>query len=195
MGLRVKGHGEEIELCFDENTSLEEAIREVQAYANEANDFFKKADINISYSGLNINYNGEIRFSKALRKFFGNKVSLVKKHCLSYEQIAYSLKKDETVCLVINKSLRSGEKVSSRGDVVVYGDVNPGAVISAEGNINVIGKLRGEAQVNKTGKVFALQMQPTQIRIGKIISYNKNNENVGTAVALMQNGEIILQCL
>ena len=195
MGLLVKGHDNGIELCFDENTDLDSAISQTQDYAKEKNEFFGDADIKIFYSGLNLTYNEELRFSKAIRKTFGSTIVFVKKHRLSNEQMEYSLDDGETLCLVINKSLRSGEKVSSRGDVLIYGDVNPGAIVSAKGNITVIGALRGEAHITKCGRVYALQMQPTQVRIGKIISYNKRTENVGTAMALAQNGEIILQCL
>lgn len=195
MGLLVKGHDKGIELCFDESTDLNSAIAQMQDYAKEKNEFFGETDINISYSGLSLSYNEELRFAKAIRKIFGSTIVFIKKHRLSNEQIEYSLDDGETLCLVINKSLRSGEKVSSRGDVLIYGDVNPGAIVSARGNITVIGALRGEAHITKCGRVYATQMQPTQVRIGKIISYNKRTENVGTAVALAQNGEIILQCL
>jgi len=195
MGLLVKGHDNEIELCFDENTDLDSAVSQIQDYAKEKKEFFGGADIKISYSGLSLSYNEELRFSKAIRKTFGSTILFIKKHRLSNEQMEYSLDDGETLCLVINKSLRSGEKVSSRGDVLIYGDVNPGATVSAKGNITVIGALRGEAHITTCGRVYATQMQPSQVRIGKIISYNKRTENVGTAVAIAQNGEIILQCL
>ena len=45
------------------------------------------------------------------------------------------------------------------------------------------------------GKVYATYMSPSQIKIGKVCSYNKTDENVGAAVALAENGEIILDCL
>lgn len=195
MGLLVKGHDNEIELCFDENTDLDSAVSQIQDYAKEKKEFFGGTDIKISYSGLSLSYNEELRFSKAIRKTFGSTILFIKKHRLSNEQMEYSLDDGETLCLVINKSLRSGEKVSSRGDVLIYGDVNPGATVSAKGNITVIGALRGEAHITTCGRVYATQMQPSQVRIGKIISYNKRTENVGTAVAIAQNGEIILQCL
>ena len=54
---------------------------------------------------------------------------LDKKHRLSKRQIEYSLLPEEKICTVVNKSLRSGDVVESRGDVLVYGDVNPGATV------------------------------------------------------------------
>lgn len=195
MSLCVKGRENEIELCFEKDTELDEAMRMAEDYAKRESTFFSGAQIAVSYSGLSLTYNEELKFAKFIKGLFGEKASFVKKHRLSNEQIEYSLEKGERVCLVINKSLRSGEKVCARGDVLVYGDVNPGATVKASGNITIIGALRGEAHITGGGRVYAVQMQPSQIRIGKIISYNKKTENVGTAVALAQNGEIILQCL
>lgn len=78
---------------------------------------------------------------------------------------------------------------------MIYGDVNPGATVEAAGNITVIGALRGTAQINGRGYVFAMRMEPTQIRIGNVYSYSKKGESVGAAVAAAEKGEIILQCL
>lgn len=47
--------------------------------------------------------------------------------------------------VMIRRTLRSGRTVHSRGHVVVYGDVNPGAQIIATGDIIIWGKLRGTA--------------------------------------------------
>lgn len=189
--LCVKGRGSEIELCFKDCSNLSLALEEIERKGS----FFKDAATKISYSGIKLSYNEEMRFSKELKKLFGDGAELVKKHRLSKEQINYSLDSGETICLVVNKSLRSGEVAESRGDLVVYGDVNPGALVKARGNITVMGALRGMAHITGSGRVYATYMQPSQIRIGKVSSYNKRTENVGCSFALEENGEIILQGL
>lgn len=45
--------------------------------------------------------------------------------------------------LLYDKSLRSGQNIHFDGNVVVLGDVNPGAEIVAGGHILVMGALRG----------------------------------------------------
>lgn len=189
--LSIKGRGSKIELCFSENISAKEAI----AALEQKSSFLKNADTGISYSGIDLSYNEEMYLEKELKKLFGEGISLEKKHRLSKSQIEYSLDSGERILRVVNKSLRSGEVAESRGDLVIYGDVNPGALVKACGNITVIGVLRGAAHITGSGKVYATYMQPSQIKIGKVCSYNKNTENVGCAVALAENGEIILQCL
>lgn len=189
--LSVKCRGKKIELCFEECDNLSEALLLLQ----KKKSFFKGSETVITYSGIRFGYNEEMAFEKEIKSLFGKGALLEKKHRLSKRQIEYSLLPDEKICMVVNKSLRSGEVIESRGDVLVYGDVNPGATISARGNITVIGAFRGNAHITGDGKVYATYMNPGQIKIGKVCSYNKKTDNVDSAVATAENGEIILQRL
>ena len=67
-------------------------------------------------------------------------------------------------------TLRSGQSLESDGNIVILGDVNPGARISAAGNIVVLGALRGEAYAGCMGAceavVIALEMTPITLTIG-----------------------------
>lgn len=71
-------------------------------------------------------------------------------------------------------TLRSGKSIEFAGDIVVIGDVNPGAVIVAEGNIFVMGRVMGFVHAGSAGDekafVVANALKPTQIRIAKYIS-------------------------
>lgn len=188
--LNIKGIGRNIKLQFTLDTTLSDAISDIE----REEKFLKNADCNISYSGIELDYDGEMLLEKTLKEI-SPKIVLEKKHRLSKEQIEYSFSEDERILRVIERNLRSGEVIESRGDLIVYGDVNPGALLKARGNITVIGALRGAAHITGEGKVYATYMNPSQIKIGKVCSYNKKDENVGTAIALAENGEIILECL
>lgn len=75
--------------------------------------------------------------------------------------------------LIINHSLRSGQKINYAGNVVIMGDVNPGAEIVTTGSIVVMGVLRGIAHAGASGDttatITAYAIRPTQLRIGNII--------------------------
>lgn len=76
--------------------------------------------------------------------------------------------------LLVRRTLRSGQTVRYSGSVVVLGDVNAGAEIEAAGDIVVFGKLRGVAHAGfpdkETRVVAALRLEPTQLRIGRVIA-------------------------
>ncbi|NBW41710.1 hypothetical protein EBR25_12015 [bacterium] len=73
-------------------------------------------------------------------------------------------------------TLRSGQRVESEHSIIVAGDVNSGAELVAGGDIFVLGKLRGVAHAgayDETGAgrvIFALELEPTQLRIGGVIT-------------------------
>jgi septum site-determining protein MinC len=80
---------------------------------------------------------------------------------------------DEGITKFVYGTLRSGQEVSFNGNIVVIGDVNPGALLRAKGNIVVLGSLRGLAQAgiggNSHAVVAAYSLLPTQLRIAEII--------------------------
>ncbi|MCG9967735.1 septum site-determining protein MinC [Pelotomaculum terephthalicicum JT] len=71
--------------------------------------------------------------------------------------------------LLVRRSLRSGQKISSPEHVVVFGDVHPGAEIVSGGNVLVMGCCRGVIHAGAGGdrkaKVIARQLTPTIISI------------------------------
>jgi septum site-determining protein MinC len=77
------------------------------------------------------------------------------------------------VTLVIDKPLRSGQKVYARGgDLVVLAMVNQGAEVVADGNIHVYAPLRGKAMAGARGntqaRIFSLCLEPELISIAGV---------------------------
>ncbi len=93
-------------------------------------------------------------------------------HQVETSSIDSSLDGEEAVYL--ERTLRSGHKVSHSGHIVVLGDVNPGAELIAGGNIIVWGRLLGVVHAGAGGDeeavVCALDLSPTQLRIADKIS-------------------------
>ena len=98
-------------------------------------------------------------------------------------------------------TVRSGEYIESSGDLLILGDVNPGAKVSAEGNIIIWGRLLGIAHAGSKGNtnatISALQLRPLQIRIAKIIARGpKEKPQIGLAEqARIASEEIIISPL
>lgn len=76
--------------------------------------------------------------------------------------------------LVHRGTLRSGDHLQAEGSVLLLGDVNPGARISAAGNVLVWGRLRGIAHAGVAGdrdaRIVALQLRPLQLRIADVVA-------------------------
>jgi len=71
-------------------------------------------------------------------------------------------------------TLRSGDHLEAEGTLLVLGDVNPGARISAGAHVLVWGKLRGIAHAghrgDQTARIVALQLRPLQLRIANAVA-------------------------
>ncbi len=71
-------------------------------------------------------------------------------------------------------TLRSGEHLEVEGDVLLLGDVNPGASISSTGDVLIFGRLLGTAHAGNSGninaKIVALELKPLQLRIAEKIA-------------------------
>ncbi|MDT7523939.1 septum site-determining protein MinC [Rhodoferax sp. TBRC 17198] len=81
--------------------------------------------------------------------------------------------------MVVDKPLRSGQKVYARGcDLVVLAIVNQGAEVVADGNIHVYAPLRGKAMAGARGntkaRIFALQLEPELVSIAGVYRTSEN---------------------
>jgi septum site-determining protein MinC len=81
--------------------------------------------------------------------------------------------------LVIDKPLRSGQKIYAKGaDLVVLAMVNMGAEVVADGNIHVYAPLRGKAMAGASGntqaRIFSLCLEPELISIAGVYRTSEN---------------------
>lgn len=76
---------------------------------------------------------------------------------------------------VVRETIRNGQTEDfPEGNLIIYGDVNPGGEVSAGGDIIVLGALRGSAHAGMNGRltavIIALNFVPLQVQIGNYIS-------------------------
>ena len=97
--------------------------------------------------------------------------------------------------------VRSGDQISSNGNLFILGDVNPGAQISAKKNIYVWGKLCGVAFAGKNGSndstISSLYLNALQLRINKTVAIGPKEKpkNNYPEIALLERGKIVIKPL
>ena len=93
----------------------------------------------------------------------------------------YDRETEKLPTLYIHRTLRSGQSLTSDGNIVIIGDVNPGAEVIAKGDITVWGILGGIAHAGSDGnihsKIRALKLNAIQIRIGNIFARRPDTVN------------------
>lgn len=98
------------------------------------------------------------------------------------EVTALKIEAENLPTVYLRKTIRSGQSISSDGNILVIGDVNPGAEIIAKGDITVWGVLGGIAHAGSDGnnyaKIRALKLNPVQIRIGEVFARRPDTVNL-----------------
>ena len=107
-----------------------------------------------------------------------------------------SKKKDD---ILLEGTVRSGDRISSNGNLCIIGDVNPGAIVSAKKNIYVWGKLLGIAYAgqngNKNSSIASLYLNPLQLRIADVVAIGPKDKpkNYYPEIAVIDKQTIIIK--
>ncbi len=98
----------------------------------------------------------------------------------------------------VRKTLRSGDKITSTGDLVIMGDVNPGAEVEAGGNVYVFGSLRGivKACIGKTeGEVRSMFFQAPRLEVcGRELIFDRGENYINFRVKV-KSGKVVTEFL
>lgn len=94
-------------------------------------------------------------------------------------------------------NLRNGDVLESEASIVIIGDVEKGARVTARGNIIVLGTLRGSVNAGAAGNlnavIVAFEMAPNQVKISDL-SFQKAEKGKllgrGPMMILVENGRI-----
>jgi septum site-determining protein MinC len=99
-------------------------------------------------------------------------------------------------------TLRAGQIKPHRGNILILGDVNPGAEVIATGDIVILGKLKGIAHAGAEGNtsavIIALELQPLQLRIAGCIGRSPDEKPVKVnipEIAKIEDGKIVIHKL
>jgi septum site-determining protein MinC len=101
--------------------------------------------------------------------------------------------------LFLRRTVRSGQAIHHPSNVVVLGDVNPGAEIVAGGDVIVWGVLRGMVHAgypdNENALVCSLQLAPVQLRIAHLLSRPPEGFEAQSRpeIATIREGQIVVE--
>ncbi len=114
------------------------------------------------------------------------------------EQTTRDLRESDDT-LFLRRTVRSGQAIHHHSNIVVLGDVNPGAEIVAGKDIIVWGVLRGMVHAgypdNEGAMVCSLLLAPVQLRIAHLLSRPPEGLDVQPRpeVATIRSGQIVVE--
>ncbi len=219
-----KGVGQEVQVILDPHAPFPEIDRELQEHLERSGKFFAGAAVTLIVGARQLREEhlqtlrqifaahdltiAEIRADRAESAHASTPLPpLPSRHApasptppmRSRERATREGEISRDNALLIKGTLRSGQRIYTEHNLVVFGDVNPGAELIAGGDIIVIGILRGLAHAgvsdNVEAIIVALSLQPTQLRIGHFISRSpefQEKHHSGPEIAKVDGQQIVV---
>lgn len=182
-GINLKGSGTNLRLTVAESLTGEDFGKEASRLVEEASSILKGATAVIDLEGRSLDRSFLSKILEDLVWPSGMQVASWISIDVGTQQLLRSVGvhlgelrvpvQEPRLCLplVVERSLRSGQRIEHGGDVVVIGHVNDGAEIFAAGNVSVWGRLQGLVHAGYGGnddvKVIVKQFEARQIRVGR----------------------------
>lgn len=200
----VKGSKEGLTILIEEKYDFSVIKERLDEKFSSAKEFFSGARVIVDLSKRKPNQYEEHEIKHLINKKYGMKLVKVinglGEQMIEQETESKAPKSSSDRTLIIKRTLRSGQGAKFDGNLVIIGDVNPGAEVVASEDIIVMGNLRGVAHAGALGNekaiVAAFRLLPTQLRIADKISRSPDGEVVLPdipEVARIKNGKIYIE--
>lgn len=184
-----KGTIDGIVVILDEKAPFDEVIICFKEKLNTSKNFFKGSKVCVRFKGRILSPDEQGELIDLLKKQDIMNISFV--HPFENEPIPY----DDRMLWVKNELdtmhgslthfyygiVRSGMEIEYPGNIIVFGDINPGGFIKAGGNIVVFGNVKGKVHAGldanfKNPFIISRGMMPIQIGIQNVIAPCPKNE-------------------
>jgi len=97
---------------------------------------------------------------------------------------------------IVRMTLRSGQVIEHPTDIVVVGDVNPGARVISGGDVFVLGRLRGLVMAGQPDReeavIYAIRFEPSQVRIANVWAIPPGEAADRAEMARVEHGQIVV---
>ncbi len=193
-----------IVIVLADNIPFETLKNELKEKLKDAKNFFDNSKTNISFKGANLKENEELELIDIISNTTNLNISFVGKEFLKQKEVKVPIieqaKEVTSDTLVHRGSLRSGQYINHKGNVVLIGSLNPGAKITASGHIIVLGSLKGVVHAGCDGDtssfIASLNLMSSQLRIFNFITcIPKNSTQLYPSLAYIQDNQIYIEPL
>lgn len=206
----IKSFPDGISVILNPEQDFEEIKRAVERKFSESAKFFGTAKVVLSFEGRKLSASEEMELIEIINSATQIEIACVMEKDPEKNEIylnamnKFAESSDNNDGQFYRGNLRSGQTLETDYSIVILGDVNPGAKVVSTGNIVVLGTLYGTAYagINNNGNNFvaALDMKPTQIKIGDIIAKQGEKGFRGLLrskpvmkIAYIENSQIVMK--
>lgn len=202
--IALKGIKDGLQLIFDETVEFNEALQQLKAKLVSATDFFTPdSRVKVVSPALSLTTEQQKELTTLLAEFglTWHEESIAKPEAENFPETGVQEAEGHQIqALVVNKTLRSGQKVVHKDSVLVVGDLNYGAEVVAGGDIIVMGTCRGVAHAGAGGDrratITANRLLASQLRIAGVIARapdNVSKPEYAETARIAADGNIVIE--
>ncbi|MBV9691130.1 MAG: septum site-determining protein MinC [Ktedonobacteraceae bacterium] len=217
--IAIKGTRNGLLLTLEPNTSFSELLQALAERLAEAPAFFRGASLSVDTSRRSLRVRERIQLEGLLAHYqmsiaASEQVSTHREvrtvtlspadisstdDTASISEPARHDSRESADTLFLRRTVRSGQAIQHHSNIVIMGDVNPGAEIIASGDVIVWGVLRGMVHAgypdNEQALVCSLQLAPVQLRIAHLLSRPPEGFEAQPRpeIAMIRQGRIVVE--
>ena len=199
----IKGNKHGIVVVMDENIPFAELKESLAEKFRSATKFFDKANMAVTFEGRRLTPEEEKEVLDIIaRNSELNIICVIDNDKMrdEYYKKAVDEKLEELSTHTgqfYKGNLRNGDLLESEASIVIIGDVEKGAKVTARGNVIVLGTLKGSVSAGAAGNlnavIVAFEMAPSQVKISDL-NFQKAEKGKllgrGPMMILVENGRI-----
>ena len=194
---------------------FDEILAEIEAKFKNSRQFFGKAKLALSLTGMALSSDEEIQIIDCIHLHSDLRIiALIGKgdkfddlFTQTIKEYEYRNPANHTTLpkgSIYSGTLRTGQELILNESIIVLGDVNHGAKIETTGDIIVLGAIYGDVKAGRDDEsghfIAALEMAPERLRIGTV-KYKKRTEKRfwpdsnknSPKIAALQEHEIVVK--
>lgn len=182
----IKGTTYGFSVFLDEKADFSVICSELGEKFKASAKFFGNAQMAISFEGRVLSIPQQKELLDIISECSEVRIACVIEHNTELEEMHQRSLEERLMALDSNTgqfykgNLRSGQSLEMDSSVIIIGDVNQGASVTAGGNIIVLGALLGNVYAGASGNpdafVLAFDLDPVQIRIADTIARAPDKE-------------------
>lgn len=199
----IKGNKAGMTVILDPELPFDELIQAVESKFKETARFWGSAQMTLTLEGRTLTANEEFQIVNTITENSSIEIMcLIDSDANRIERCEKALNEklmelSSSTGQFYKGTLRAGDVLESEASIVIIGDVEKGARVTAKGNVIILGSLKGTVYAGVAGNinavVVAFEMAPDQVKISDMNFQKAKSGKLlgrGPMMILVENGRI-----
>lgn len=183
----IKSYSNGLSVHLSEEASFNELAQELYEKLQSSKAFFKNAKVAVSFEGKKLTDEEYRELVKIMEKaaemtilyIIGKDEETLETFCKVVQKDAISRDEATGYSETYKSNVKKGERLEFKGNVILIGDIEPGATVIADGDVIILGGLYGSCVAGNDGDhkhyILTFDLNGERVRIAETRYYSKEH--------------------